>query len=212
MSSATEEQILAGQKVPPPGPVSFEEFLEWCDDETHAEWVDGEIMMAPPPNTEHQMIRDFLVKILGVYVEARELGAVISAPYLMRLPSRPSGREPDLLFVSKERANLMTHQLLNGPADLVVEIVSPESIGRDRGDKFVEYEAAGVREYWLIDPLREQAEFYQLGADGRYRLGPVGTDGIYRSLVLDGFWLRVAWFWQNPLPPVLSLLKELGVI
>jgi Uma2 family endonuclease len=93
-----------------------------------------------------------------------------------------------------------------------VEIGSPESIGRDRGDKFVEYEAAGVQEYWLIDPLRQQAEFYQLDDKGLYRAAAIAADGIYRSDVLTGFWLRVPWLWQSSLPPVLSVLQELGVI
>ena len=199
-------------KAPPPGPVTFEDFLEWLNPDVHAEWVDGEVVMAPPPSTEHQMLRDFLLKIVGIYAEAQALGMTLSAPYLMRLPNRPSGREPDLLFLSQERAGNITHQLLDGPADLVVEIVSPESIGRDRGEKFVEYEAAGVSEYWLIDPLRQQAEFYQLGADERYRPGAIGGDGVYQSLVLKGFWLRVEWLWQTPLPPVLGILKELGVL
>jgi Uma2 family endonuclease len=207
-----EEQTVRDQKALLPGPMSFEEFLGWCNDETHAEWVDGEVVIAPPPSTEHQMIRDFLVKIAGLYVEAHDLGAVLSAPYLMRIPNSPSGREPDLLFVSRERTNLITHQLLDGPADLVVEIVSPESIGRDRGEKFVEYEAAGVREYWLIDPLRQQAEFYRLDDKGLYRLAPLDADGIYHSAVLDGFWLRVVWLWQHRLPPALSVLKELGIL
>jgi Uma2 family endonuclease len=121
-------------KAPPSGPISFEEFLEWYSDEIYAEWVDGEVVMAPPPNTEHQMLRDFLVKVVGIYVEAHDLGNVMSAPYLMRTSHRPSGREPDLMFLSKERSALLTHQLLDGPADLTVEIVSPESVGRDRGE------------------------------------------------------------------------------
>lgn len=212
MTSNVLAEKQTDQKLPPPGPVTFEEFLAWCDEDTHAEWVDGEIVMAPPPNTEHQLIRDFLVKVVGLYAEARELGLVVSSPYLMRLPNRPAGREPDLLFVAKERIDRITRQLLDGPADLVVEIISPESIERDRGTKFVEYEAAGIPEYWLIDPLREQAEFYQLGTDGRYRPGPIDANGTYQSKILTDFWLRVAWLWQSPLPPVLSVLKELGVL
>ena len=69
----------------------------------------------------------------------------------------------------------------------VIEIISPDSIARDRGDKFVEYEAGGVSEYWLIDPLRQQAGFYQPAADGRYRLVPPDADGIYHSPVVSGF-------------------------
>jgi len=65
-----------------------------------------------------------------------------------------------------------------------------------------------VREYWLIDPQRKQAEFYRRGQDGFYHLMPVGDDGIYRSVVLEGLWLRVNWLWQEPLPPLLSVLRE----
>jgi Uma2 family endonuclease len=101
---------------------------------------------------------------------------------------------------------------LDGPADLVVEITSPESIGRDRGEKFVEYEAAGIPEYWLIDPERRQVEFYQLGADGRYRAAVVGATGIYESRVLDGLRLPVEWLWQDPLPDETEALRTLGLL
>jgi len=211
MSSTTEQRIDHEQKLPPTGRISFEQFLEWCDEDTLAEWVDGEIVMTSPASDQHQDLSDFLVAVIRPFSETRQLGQLRSAPFLMRTEARPSGREPDLMFVAQERIDLVKTNYLDGAADLVVEIVSPESIGRDRGEKFVEYEAAGVREYWLIDPLRQQAEFYQLGADDHYRLGSV-ADGIYRSQVLPGFWLRVAWLWQRPMPTILSVLKELGVL
>jgi hypothetical protein len=74
----------------------------------------------------------------------------------------------------------------------------------------VEYEAAGIPEYWLIDPVRLEAVFYQLGEDGHYHAGSIDQDGIYRSAVLAGFWLRVAWLWQQPLPPVLDVAAQIG--
>ena len=202
----------ANPKVPPPGPVTFEEFLEWCDEDTHAEWVNGAIVMMSPASDQHQQLLGFLFTIIQLFNQAHDQSGWLQiAPFPMRTEVHPSGREPDLMFVTRERMQLVQPTFLDGPADLVVELVSPESIGRDRGEKFVEYEAAGVREYWLIDPIRQQAEFYLLGADGRYRLGPL-DEGIYRSQVLAGFWLRVAWLWQKPLPPVLSVLKELAII
>ena len=212
MSSEVLEAKQTEPRTPPPGLVTFEEFLVWCDEDTHAEWVDGAIIMMSPASDHHQDISDFLITVLRFYNEAHQLGWVRSAPFLMRTDLKPSGREPDILFVTKERMQLIQPTFLDGPADLIVEIVSPESIGRDRGDKFVEYEAAGIREYWLIDPLRQQVEFYQLDDKGLYRAAALDADGIYRSSVLAGFWLRAPWLWQHPLPPVLSVLKELGVL
>ena len=67
-------------------------------------------------------------------------------------------------------------------------------------------------EYWLIDPDQKLAEFYQLDEPGRYHLVTPDGDGIYYSQVLPGFWLRVDWLWQQPLPRVLDVLKELDVV
>ena len=212
MSSELLEAKQIASKIPPAGPVSFEEFLAWCDEDTHAEWVDGEIIMMSPASDQHQDLSDFLITVIRFYNEAHQLGWVRSAPFIMRTNVHPSGREPDILFVTAARRNLVQPTFLDGPADLIIEIVSPESIGRDRGEKFVEYEAAGVKEYWLIDPLRQQAEFYQLDDQGVYRVAALGADDTYHSIMLPGFWLRVAWLWQKPLPPLLSVLKELGVI
>jgi Uma2 family endonuclease len=212
MSSELLESKQTEPRTPPPGPVSFEEFLAWCDEDTHAEWVDGAIIMMPPASDQHQNLIEFLITILRMFNESQQAGWLRVAPFLMRTDVKPSGREPDILFVTKERMQLVQPTFLDGPADLIVEIVSPESIGHDRGEKFVEYEAAGVKEYWLIDPLRQQAEFYQLEDQGVYRAAALDADGSYHSIMLPGFWLRVTWLWQKPLPPLLSVLKELGVI
>ena len=101
---------------------------------------------------------------------------------------------------------------LDGPADLAIEVVSPASRLRDRGEKLAEYEMGGVREYWVIDPEEQRADFYVLAADGRYERRRTGEDGIYPSEVLTGFRLRESWLWQQPLPKALSALKELGVV
>jgi Uma2 family endonuclease len=198
--------------VPPDRKVTFEEFLDWCDEDTWAEWVDGDTIMVSPASVPHQDIGSFLENILRPFVEVHGLGKIFRAPFLMRMQSISRGREPDLFFAAKERLNLLEHNFFDGAADLVIEIVSPESIARDRGDKFVEYERAGVREYWLLDPDRRTAEFYEPGADGRYRAAPIGDDGIYRSKVIQGFWLRVDSLWQTPMPQVVDILRELKLV
>lgn len=209
------EDLLALRRLapdyvpPPPAPVSWEEFLAWLDEDSHAEWVDGEIIEMPPVRDDHQFILGFLYRLLMAVVEDRQLGAVYLAPFKMRLPSRPSGREPDLFFLSAAHAARAKPTYLDGPADLVVEIVSPESVERDYHVKLAEYQAARIPEYWLIDPLQKRATFYQLGGDDAYHAGPIDDDGVYTSRVVPGFRLRVSWLWRSPLPTLAAALADL---
>jgi len=190
------------------GKISYEEFLDWCDEDTRAEWVDGEIVMATAASIQHQDIIRFLMRILDQYVESKNLGKVIIAPFQMKLLS---GREPDIMFVSNEHIDRITETYLDGPADVAIEIVSPESMMRDRGEKYFEYESGGVPEYWLIDPIRKQAEFYRLGCDKHYHTILPDDEGIYRSESVIGFWMNISWLWQDPLPTALEICKRLGI-
>ncbi len=184
--------------------MTYEEFLNWADEDTLAEWVDGAIVMTSPASRRHQKIVNFLVAMLSTFSELHAPGEVIDGPFQMKLGH--SGREPDLLFVAQAHLDRFKQTYLDGPADLVVEAVSLESAGRDRGDKFYEYREAGIPEYWLIDPQLQQAEFYQLDAAGRYQNIAPDASGVYRSRALPGFWLRVAWLWQDPLPDATQAL------
>ena len=195
-----------------PAKMTYEEFLAQADEDVPAEWVDGEVILMSPASSKHQDLADFLTALLRLFVEAHQLGFVLSAPFQMKLATRPSGREPDVLFVSSDRLDRLKEMYLDGPADLAVEVVSADSQARDRVDKFYEYEQGGVREYWLIDPVRKEAEFYLLGDDNVYHRAAVTADGEFHSAVLEGLRLKVAWLWQEPLPPLLTVLKEWGII
>lgn len=203
----------SARRVPPGGKVSFDEYIEWLDEDTRADWVDGEIiLMASPASIDHQNAGGFIYSVLRTYVEEHNLGQVVFAPYVMKMAAISRGREPDLLFIQRDRLGLLTRNYLDGPADLAVEIVSPESNRRDRKEKFAEYAQAGVTEYWLIDPDHRTAEFYYLGADGKYARAPLAEAGRFHSRAVAGFWLKVDWLWQTPLPPLLEVLRELRVL
>ncbi len=186
--------------------MTYEEFLEWADEDTLAEWVDGVVIRTYPATLQHQKIAWFIFSILSTFAEIHFSGTLLNRPFQMKLAR--SGREPDVLFIATENLARLKRTYLDGPADLVVEIISPESEDRDRSSKFYEYQDAGVLEYWLIDPELEQANFYQLDATGHYQQVVPDEAGRYRSRVLPGFWLRAAWLWQDPLlSPIQALLE-----
>ena len=190
-------------------PMSYEEYLTWFDELRFGEWVDGEVIVFMPPSGLHQDLDWFLGSVLGLYVQALDLGTMRIAPFEMRLER--SARIPDILFVAREHLDRLTPQRLLGPADLVVELISPHSATRDRREKFDEYQAAGMPEYWQFDtrPRRQGSFFYQL-VDGIYRPMPLHAEGRYHSAVVPGFWLKPAWLWQDPLPNPLTCLFEIA--
>lgn len=192
--------------------ISYDDFLEGEGEDQHIEWVEGEIVKMSPISNTHQKIGAYLLTLLQFYANLRSLGEVRYEPFQMKTGPNLPGRSPDIMFVADENSSRLKKTYLDGPADLVVEIISPESRARDRGDKFFEYEAGGVPEYWLLDPIREQAEFYQLGANGIYRVVAPDSEGKYHSLMLPGLWLQVAWLWETPLPSLLSILKAWEII
>jgi Uma2 family endonuclease len=142
------------------------------------------------------------------------LGDVEFAPFEVKLQPGRSSREPDIFFVAKERLDRLTQDRMNGPPDLIVEVVSQDSVKRDRSDKYREYQAAGVREYWVIDPREEQrrADFFHLDAQGEYRLFATEEDERVESQVLPGFWLRPGWLWQtDSRDPLLTFCEMAGL-
>ena len=188
--------------------MSEEEFLDWCDDETLAEWVDGEVQLMSPVTLDHDRIVKFLNVLLIMYVEAHDLGEVRGEPYQIRLTEIRRRRLPDLFFVSTANVERLSKLHFQGGPDLVVEVISPESQSRDRREKYHEYQAAGVREYWIVDPLGRQVELHLLGSTGTF--SPAAeTDGQLSSTVLAGFYIRPEWLWQLPLPKVADVLREI---
>jgi Uma2 family endonuclease len=186
-----------------------EEFERWAMAErVRAEWVEGEVILMSPVSYDHTNILEWLMWLLKLYTTKHQLGEVHGPEYMNRLKGRR--RLPDIFFVAKGRERLFTKTYLSGPADLIVEVVSPDSQSRDWRDKYLEYESNGVREYWIVDPLSEAAEFYEL-TDGKYvAIRP--KKEVIRSVVLDGFWLQIDWLWQKPLPDLIETAKTIGML
>lgn len=189
--------------------MTYEEYLDDDTIEEHTEWVDGEVLPMMSVSRAHAELATFLTRLIGGYAEDHGIGSVFADPFQMKLPAGGPGRAPDIMLVRQENRGRILAKNLDGPADLVIEILSPGNERTDRTDKFREYEQGGVPEYWILDPVREIAQFFVRDDGGMYRAGAVDADGVFASPALDGFPLKVNWLWERP--PVGPLLRTLGV-
>lgn len=209
LDSAAEPDFRAA----PPGKMTEEDFVAWCDADTRAEWVDGDVIMMTPVNYEHSDLSGWLVAVLRYFAEERGLGKIIQE-VAVRFAGLRRRRVPDLSFVAAGREAIIRSTVIDGPPDLIVEIVSPNSLARDWREKFFEYEAAGVREYWVIDPASQHMEAYVVEAptpDAQPAYRRVDErDGVIASVVLPGLRLRTAWLWPATRPKVHQALSEIS--
>ena len=190
-----------------PGQMSEDEFVQWLTDDIWAEGVDGEVVMMNAVSLSHNDMYLFVLELVIGFVKKFELGKVLSEPFQVRLPRQRRRRSPDIAFVSNEQLGQLRENQFNGGPDLVIEIVSRESQERDRQEKFAEYEAAGVKEYWLVDPTLRSFEAYSLNEKRKYILLPV-IGGAVHSKVLAGVYFRPEWVYQLKLPDVPTLLRQ----
>lgn len=172
------------------------------------EWENGSLLTMEPTSDEHASETYFLTSVMGSYAEETDSGRVIPDGFAERLDEGVV-RVPDVAFFKKDSLGKIKATHSEGGADLVIEVVSPDSRNRDKGQKFFEYERAGVEEYWIVDPERRRAEFYRL-REGAYEPVLPDAEGKLHSSALPGFFLRVEWLWNRP--KVLDALRELGVV
>ncbi|MDQ7036035.1 MAG: Uma2 family endonuclease [Anaerolineae bacterium] len=134
------------------------------------EWIDGTVIKMSPVHYKHNFIIQYLIPLFNAYLELRPIGKLHQQPFVMRYEFEQDGktkrrnREPDMQLILNDNLDNLTPTYMDGAADIVIEVVSPESAPRDYGEKFHEYEQAAVPEYWIIDPIKEECRFYRLTA------------------------------------------------
>ena len=186
-----------------------EEFEAWCDEDIAAEYVDGEVIVHSPVRIRHSELAIFLASTMKLVAEQGDAGLVLGPEVQARL--RPGLRRlPDVMFIARA-GHIVLETRVEGAPDIAIEIVSPDSVERDWQKKYLEYQSAGVREYWIVDPLYQQIRVYILGVNGLYKDLDV-VEGWLRSTVLPGFGLRPEWLWQDTLPTTLDVARDLNLL
>ncbi len=186
---------------------TFEEFCLLVKDGQKADLIDGVIWMASPDNTDANKLCVWLLGLMDLFVETNDLGQMFVNRAAFRLDDSNSP-EPDIAFVRRARLHRVQRGFTDGPPDLAVEIVSPESVERDYEKKRRQYQRAGVPEYWIVDEIEEKVTLLRLAANRNYR-EIRSRKGVLTSEAMPGFWLRPEWLWQTPRPKKADLLKLL---
>jgi Uma2 family endonuclease len=139
---------------------TYDDFVNFPDDGKRHEIIDGEHYVTPSPNTKHQIVVVSLLTSIGAYLGQRPIGHVFTAPFDVVL-SDLDVVEPDLLYISRDRLEILTKAHVRGAPDLVVEILSPGTRRTDEITKRKLYERVGVQEYWVVDPELDTIKVYR---------------------------------------------------
>jgi len=142
-------------------PKTWEDVLRMPDDGNRYEFIGGRLYVTAAPVIRHQRISKRLQAALVRVLEDPGHGEVFYAPCLVEFPGTGDRVQPDLLFVSDERREIIGEKQVLGAPDLVVEILSPSTAHRDRGIKLDLYARSGVRQYWIVDPVEDVVDVWR---------------------------------------------------
>jgi Uma2 family endonuclease len=173
-----------------------------------ADLIGGKIVPAQLDTPAENELTAFVATLIRFYDARRDIGGDLFLHRFSFVLSATCVAEPDIAYVRSERSHLISETCMTGPPDIAVEIVSHDSVDRDYEFKREMYEAAGVPEYWIIDPLDASAEFLVL-QDGKYQPAALEEGVRFRSTVLPGFWLDARWLFAAPLPKEPDCLRQI---
>lgn len=163
---------------------TYQDYLNTPDDVRY-QLIEGALVREPAPTVPHQRVLLKLALLITPFVEDNRLGEVLLAPTDVYL-SDTNVVQPDLLFVSAARAEIITERDIHGPPDLVVEVASPSTQRRDHGVKLDIYARYGVVEYWLVDPSAKAVETLRLEDSLFIVTGHLGPADTLTSPLLPG--------------------------
>ncbi len=169
---------------------TYQDYLNLPEDRRY-ELIDGDLLMSPSPSEKHQRVIARLVFLLEGYLERTPVGRIYPAHFDVVL-SDTDVVQPDVLFVSNERASIIGERAVRGAPDLVVEILSPATADRDRTVKTKLYARAGVRELWLVDADARTVEVLVNGENGLRRDSIWISGETVHSSLLPGFSLELS--------------------
>ncbi len=173
--------------------LTYEDYALIPEDGLRHEILDGEHYVSPAPLRRHQRASSKLHIKLGYFIEERSLGEIYAAPFDV-LFSEHDIAQPDLVFISNERAGILNEKNAKGTPDLVIEILSDSTRRTDEGIKRHVYERSGVPEYWMVDSKRRMVTVFRRAGDGFGPAEALSADrgDVLTTPLLPGLEIRVS--------------------
>ena len=185
ISQNDELAIEIGNLYPRQGEWTEEDYFRLPETNRIIELSEGRLTITPSPTDRHQRVLGELYFLLRSYVGAKKLGEIRMSPMDTRL-WKGKIRQPNIVFMSNEHLDRIT-EVRWGIPDLVVEVLSKETVRVDREDKYLEYQKAGVQEYWIVDPFEQNIEVCTLENRIYVTFGKWGTGEVAKSKLLASF-------------------------
>lgn len=182
----------------PPGRIrlTYDDYVGLPNDGKRYEILDGELFVTPAPTSRHQLVSINLEFVLLRHVREHRLGQIIDAPIDLILEPCTVA-QPDILFIRAERGAIISERGIEGPPDLVVEILSPSSVRQDRTTKAALYARFGVPHYWILDPDARTFELYELEGDSYRLITKESDEATIRPALFPGLEIDLIEVWPS---------------
>lgn len=193
MFATPDPMPVPANDVPGPeqGQWTYSHYAALPDDGKRYEIIDGVLYLMPPsPKEWHQGVVAWLVMYLMIHIKVTGRGNVYPVPFDVELVAN-TVVQPDVVVVLNENLQKIIPSHVVGAPDLVVEVLSPGTARYDRVKKFNAYASAGVREYWIVDPLKETVEVMYLEGETYHAVGVFSGEQKIPSLVIPDFPVQV---------------------
>jgi Uma2 family endonuclease len=189
---------MAGRADIKSGPIklTYEDYVTLPDDGRRYEILDGELVVSPSPTTRHQLVLGNLVLALGTWVRTQKLGRIWCAP-LDNILAQTTIVQPDVMYVSKGRASIVSDRGMEAAPDLVIEILSSSTAARDRGIKKQLYAQYGVARYWIVNATNNTLDVHTLIGGAYDHTAHYHGDDVIRVDVPEGFEIPLVELWRE---------------
>ncbi len=187
--------------------VTFEEFLEFANEDISCELLNGVLVIHSPASYRHQTISRFLLTFLDQIGLQQKIGRALGAPFIVKLDPNWAP-EPDIIFYRSLMEEAIKDTFFDGIPDIIVEILSPSNRQDDLNTKLPKYLALGIPEVWIIDPDEKTLTIHHAGQDPNMYSNP---ESMVKSKIFPEIHFRLKWLWDKDMNPI-EAVKQISKV